>query len=123
MAAKQTLPLDLELVAYSGTTFRREFRWLPDGAAAVDFTDWAASMMIGEAASQTPLVSLTTNNGGVALTASGQIIVAIDAVTPADLKPGTWTYSLDLTDTSGTIIRFLRGRFHLVTDSGRSTYE
>ncbi len=122
MAAAQTLPLDLELVAYSGTTFRREFRWLPDGVAAVDFTDWSGSMEIGAVNGRDSVLTLTTANGGVALTAAGQVIASISPTITAALKPGVLAYSLDLIDTSGTVIRFLRGRFHVVTDPGRSTY-
>lgn len=121
MAAVKTLPLDYELVVYSGATFRREFRWLPDGSAALDFTGWTGSMMIGVPLSRTPLITLTTTDGGVALSAGGQIIILLQPADTAALPAGTLSYSLDLTDTAGTIVRFLRGRLTVVTDVGRTT--
>lgn len=122
MAATQTLPLDYELVVYSGTTFKREFRWLPDGSAALDFTDWSASMMIGLATSRTPILTLSSPADGIMLSTGGQIIIMIDPAATALLRPGVLAYSLDLTDTAGTVLRFLRGRLNVIADVGRFTY-
>lgn len=121
MVAVKTLPLDYELVVYSGTTYRQEFRWLPDGSAALDFTNWTASMLIGVQSGSIPVLSLATNNQGIVLSTTGQIIITMTPAQTAALKPGVLTYSLDLTDTAGTILRFLRGRLSVVTDVGRST--
>jgi hypothetical protein len=117
----RTLPLDYALTVYGGATFHREFRWLPDGSTALDFTDWSASMLIGQSLSKTPIVSLTSANDGVSLSTGGQIILSMSAVQTASLPPGVLTYSLDLTDPAGTVTRFLRGRLSVVTDVGRST--
>ncbi len=118
--ATQTLPVDYELVIYTGTTFRREFRWLPDnGNAAVDFTDWSASLLIGPQGSRTAMVDLNTTNGGIALSTTGQIIVTMEPAATRVLKPGVCYYSLDLTDSAGTILRFMRGRINIVADAGR----
>ncbi len=122
MASVQTLPLDYELVVYSGTTFLREFRWLPDGSAALDFTGWAASMMIGPPMGKVPTITLDTTLGGITLSSGGQIIITMTPAQTAALRPGEMVYSLDLTDSAGTITRFLRGRLSVVNDVGRSTY-
>ncbi len=122
MASVQTLPLDYELTVYSGTTFKREFRWLPDGAAALDFTDWTASMMIGLPMSSTPVITLSTATTGITLSAGGQIVITMTPSQTAALKPGVMMYSLDLTDAAGGITRFLRGRVSVVNDVGRSSY-
>lgn len=121
MAVVKTLPLDYELVVYSGTTFRREFRWLPDGSAALDFFQWTASLKMGIPLSRTPLVTLTTENSGIILSTSGQIILQMTPVQTAALPAGVITYSLDLIDSGGNVLRFLRGRLSVITDVGRST--
>lgn len=110
-----TLPLDYSLVVYTGTTFRREFRWLADGTAPVDLTGWHAMLNIGQIG-MTAVKTLTDTNGGVTLTATGQIILTM---TPADtllLHPGTMSWNLDLTSTDGTVRRFARGRISIVQD-------
>lgn len=121
MVAVKTLPLDYELVVYSGTTYRQEFRWLPDGNPAMDFTNWTASMLIGVQSGVLPVLSLATNGQGIVLSTTGQIIITMSPMQTAALSPGVLTYSLDLTDTASTILRFLRGRLSVVTDVGRST--
>lgn len=122
MAATMTLPLDYEMVVYSGTTFKREFRWLPDGSAALDFTGWTASMIVGLPQSRTAVLTMTTANGGVTLSSGGQIILTMTPAETASLRPGEMIYSLDLTDNGANITRFLRGRLSIVNDVGRSTY-
>lgn len=119
--AVKTLPLDYEMVVYTGASFHREFRWLPDGSGALDFTGWSASMLVGSPMARTALVSLTTDNGGVILSTGGQIILLMSPVQTASLPNGVLSYSLDLTDTAGTITRFLRGRMSVVSDAGRSS--
>lgn len=113
--AVRTLPLEIELVIYAGTTFRREFRWLPDGVAAVDFTDWSASMLIGPQRA-VALTELSTINGGIVLTTTGQILLNLSPAATKTLPAGTLSYSLDLTDPSDFIMRFMRGRVSIVHD-------
>lgn len=122
MAATTTLPLDYEMVVYSGTTFKREFRWLPDGSAALDFTGWTASMLVGLPMSKIPVLTMTTANSGVTLSSGGQIVLTMTPAQTASLRPGEMIYSLDLTDNAGGVTRFLRGRLSVVNDVGRSTY-
>lgn len=112
-----TLPLSYELTAYAGTTFRKEFKWLPGGTSPQDFTGWAATMRIGPSAGAA-LVEMSTANGAITLTSAGQIIVGMLPSDTAMLRPGIYAYVLDLTDMSGTVTRFLRGRFEVVRDVG-----
>lgn len=111
----QTLPLDYELVIYSGTSFRREFRWLPDGSTPMDFTGWSASMLIGSVGA-TALIALTDTNGGLTLTTAGQIIIELSPGQTSALRPGVASYNLDLTAPDGYVRRFLRGRVSVIQD-------
>lgn len=113
--AVKALPLEIDLVIYARTTFRREFRWLPDGAAPIDFTDWSATLLIGPNRG-TALAALTSTNGGVTLTAAGQILLSMPPAQTTYLPNGQYTYALDLSDPTGYVMRFLRGRVSVVHD-------
>lgn len=115
MAAVKSLPLDYDLVVYCGTTFRREFRWLPDGTTPIDFTGWSATMNIGTPNTAAQL-GLTNTNGGLTLTATGQIIISVSPARSIALKPGVLFYNLDLENPDGDIRRFLRGRISVIQD-------
>lgn len=113
--AQNTLPLNYEIVVYSGTSYRREFRWLPDGSNPIDFTGWSGRMLIGAQLAPAD-VELNTDNGGLLLTATGQIIMQLDPAQTSLLKPPLVYYNLDLTEPGGFVRRFLRGRVSVVVD-------
>lgn len=112
--AVKSLPLDYDIVLYSGTSYRREFRWLPDGVNPMDFTGWGAQMRFGQ--SGVPAAVQLGVGDGIQLTDSGQIIVELTPEQTSSLKPGMVYYNLDLTEPSGFVRRFLRGRVSVVVD-------
>lgn len=111
-----TLPLDYDIVLYSGTSYRREFRWLPDGVLPMDFTGWHAQMRFGQP--QMPAtVQLSDTTGGVGLSNTGRIIITLTPSQTAALLPSVLVYyNLDLTEPNGFVRRFLRGRVSVVRD-------
>lgn len=113
--AQNTLPLSYEIVVYSGTSYRREFRWLTDGLNPVDFTGWSAVMLLGAQLS-TADVELSTDNGGITLSTTGQIIIEMTPFQTAVLRPPITYYNLDLKEPDGFVRRFLRGRVSVVVD-------
>jgi hypothetical protein len=113
--AQNTLPLNYEIVVYSGTSYRREFRWLPDGVVPIDFTGWTAQMLVGPQLAPADVV-LSTDNGGIVLTSAGQIIVVMSPAQTASLRAPITYYNMDLTEPGGFIRRFLRGRVSVVVD-------
>lgn len=118
--AQNTLPLNYEIVVYSGTSYRREFRWLPDGTNPIDFTGWAGRMLIGAQLAPAD-IDLNTTNGGVSLTANGQIIIRLTPVQTAVLRAPITYYNLDLTEPDGFVRRFLRGKVSVVVDVKQKT--
>lgn len=116
--AVKTLPLDYDIVVYSGTSYRREFRWLPDGTNPINFTNWQALMLLGQSGS-TAQVTLTHLHG-IQLTTNGQIIITLTPEETATLKPPTGYYNLDLIQPDGFVRRFLRGRTSIVLDVRRN---
>lgn len=111
--AVQTLPLDIDLAVYTGTNFRREFRWLPDGLTPVNFTGWSATMLIGPTRG-TAVIALTSDNGGIVLTTAGQILIGMMPAQTRTLPTGTLAYNLDVTDPTGFTERLLNGRVTVV---------
>ncbi len=105
-----TLPLRYELTVYGGTTFRREFRWLPDGETPQDFTGWTGQLRIS------PINKPALITVAATLTSAGHIMVWLDPVATATLAEGTYRYVLDLTNPDGDVIRFLRGRCEVIRD-------
>lgn len=111
-----TLPLDYDIVLYSGTSYRREFRWLPDGLIGMDFTGWSASARFGQP-KMPATVELTTSTTGLTLGTGGRIIMELTPAQTALLEPSVLVYfNLDLTEPSGFVRRFLRGRVSVIQD-------
>lgn len=113
--SSRSLPLDYDIVVYSGTSFRREFRWFPDSVNPQDFTGWSARMMIGQPFNVADL-ELTDTSGGIILTAFGQVIVGLTPAETAGLRSSVSNYNLDLIQPDGFIRRFIRGRVSVVVD-------
>ncbi len=114
MAVVRSLPIQLDQVIYSDSTFRRQYRWLPGGVAQ-DFTDWAARWRIGPPGGPAA-VEVSTATGGITLGTDGLITVVIDADVTVTLAPAQ--YQLDLINPDGAPMRFLRGRCDVVSDVG-----
>ncbi len=115
--AVRTLPVEQELVVYSGTDMIREFRWLPDGRRPQDFTGWTGWVHIGQVKGRC-LLHLSTDSSGVTLSGEGIIKLRITAVQSAALSAPNLIYTCDLRDPAGVVTRFLRGRLIVVRDVG-----
>ena len=116
--AVKTLPLDLELVIYAGTTLHREYRWIPETGVPLDFTGWTGLLLIGPYGG-TAVYELTPGDG-LDLTTDGRIIFELDPTETEDLlgRPDL-AYQLDLTDTTGYTLRFIHGRVSVWRDVER----
>ncbi len=112
---QNTLPLNYEIVVYSGTSFKREFRWYQDGTTPVNFTGWKALMLVGNQQAQA-VVELSTENGGITLTADGRITMLMTPAQTMLFKPPLVYYNFDLIEPDGFVRRFLRGRVSVVVD-------
>lgn len=118
--ATRSLPLDYDIVVYSGTSYKREFRWLPDGVNPMDFTGWSASMLVGQPLNPADVQLSSEPGGGIELTTTGRIVVVMTPTQTAllnlNVSKSVAFYNLDLTEPSGFIRRFLRGRVSVVVD-------
>jgi hypothetical protein len=109
----QQLPVNIDLVVFTGTTFRRQFRWKPGGVGQ-DFTGWTAEFKIGPARGD--LMRTLSETGGVQLDNDGTVTVLMEAEETETLQAGTWKYMLDLANPAGEVLRLLRGRMSIVRD-------
>jgi hypothetical protein len=114
--SSRSLPLDYDIVIYAGTSYQREFRWLPDGTNPIDFTGWTAMMLIGQPRNVADLELTTDPGNGITLTSLGQIVISMTPATTVVLQSSTTFYNLDLTQPDGFVRRFLRGRVSVIID-------
>lgn len=94
-----------------GSTFRRTFTWTLDDDP-VDLTGWTARMDVRKTVnSSTAVLSLTTENGRIALGGDeGTIEVVLPASLTEELAPGRYVYDLELVDDS-EVTALLEGTF------------
>lgn len=100
----------LDLCIPAGATFTRVIRWKADGAN-VSLVGFTARMQIRPtAASATTTLSLTTENGRIALGGSaGTITLNISSTDSAALTAGRYVYDLELVSAGGIVTRLLQG--------------
>lgn len=102
----------LKLLIEQGATFRKVLTWKAGTpAVAVDLTGCTARMQMREVITDTtPLVELTTENGGITLGGvAGTIELVITATATAAI---TWTaavYDLEIEFASGDVTRLVYG--------------
>jgi hypothetical protein len=95
---------------YQGATFSRVLTWKDSNDTAVNLTGYTARLQIRECLeSESPFVTLTTENGGIALGGSaGTITLAISATLTAAITQSSGVYDLELI-TGSTVTRLLKG--------------
>lgn len=102
----------LKLAIEQGATFRKLLTWKTGATpVAVDLTGCTARMQIrSDIASATPLVTLTTENGGIALGGvAGTIEIIITAAATAAFTWTTGVYDLEVVLANGDVRRLVYG--------------
>ena len=115
-------PTKVPLKIYQGATFFESWEWstAPNEDSPytpVDLTGCTARMQIrAKIEATTPLLTLTTENGGIALDANGGIELSIDAddtypdlTPPIDRDGEIWYHDLLITAPDGTRDRLYQG--------------
>ncbi len=101
----------LNMVIEQGATFNPVLTWKDANDAAIDLADWTARMHIrAEITDADPLLTLTTEDGGITLGgAAGTISLLISAADTADLDWESGVYDLEMVSPSGIVTRLLKG--------------
>lgn len=106
-----TIPGDYDFTIYQGATFSRILTWKDGNEDPVDITGFTARMQIRESVDAAdPFLSLTTENGGIALGgAAGTITLTISSTGTAALSQSSGVYDLEMIDGDGIVSRLLEG--------------
>lgn len=109
-------PFKVKLAIYQGATFTHTQTWktAPDEDSAktpVDLTGCTARMQVrAKIGASTPLLTLTTENGGISLGGTaGTINLLIDAEDTAALSWTSGVYDLEIVHPGGQVRRLMYG--------------
>lgn len=107
-----THPAKHNLYIYRGATFSEAITWKDENATPIDLTGFTARMQMRETVEASmPFLSLTTENGGIALGgAAGTINILATAAATSAITASAGVYDLEIVagDTI-TVTRLLEG--------------
>jgi hypothetical protein len=103
--------------ADKGATFTQVIKWKDANNNLINLTGYSAEMVIREKTTATNIVlTLSTSNGRIALGgAEGTITLSVSA-SDMDIAPNQYTYTLELTSSTGEVTRLLLGAFIVRSD-------
>lgn len=116
-----THPAKHNFFVYRGATFSEQIEWKDENGVAIDLTGFTARMHMRDTLeATTPFLTLTTENGGIALGgAAGTVDLLASAVATSAIIVTSGVYDLELVAGDGvTVTRLLEG---LVTISPEVT--
>lgn len=101
-----------DIVCDQGSTFTRVFTWQDSTGVPINLSLYTARMQVRATIdSASTLLSLTTENGGIALGgAAGTITVTATATQTAAVAAGCYVYDLELV-TGSVVTRLVQGQF------------
>lgn len=101
-----------DIVCDQGATFTRVFTWQDSTGVPVNLTGYTARMQVRATInSASTLLSLTTENSGIALGgAAGTVTITATATQTAAVAAGCYVYDLELVIGS-TVVRLVQGQF------------
>jgi hypothetical protein len=106
-----TEPVTYNIVIYQGATFSQSFIWKDSNQTPINLTGYTARMMVRTTVSAAaPFITLTTENGGIALGGSaGTVALSMSAAATAAITELFGVYDLELVAPGGAVTRFLQG--------------
>lgn len=100
-----------DIVIEQGATFQLNLLWKDSGGNPINLTGYTARMQVRRRVnSDTTLLDLTTENGGITLGgAAGTINVIAAATATDDIAEKTGVYDLELVSGAGIVTRLIEG--------------
>ncbi len=107
-----TAPGKYDITLYRGSTYRTTLTWKDQNETAINLTGWTARLQMRPSIpSDTPFLTLTTENGGITLGgAAGTIELYISHTATAALTNEIGSYDLEMIAGNGDVPRLLMGR-------------
>lgn len=107
-----TNPGNYDFTIYQGATFSRVLTWKDQEDTPIDLSGYTARLQARESQdAEEPFLSLTTENGGIALGgAAGTVTLSIADGDTADIAEASGVYDLELESAGGTVTRLLQGK-------------
>lgn len=101
-----------DIVCDQGATFTRVFTWQDSTGVPINLSMYTARMQVRATIdSASTLLSLTTENGGIALGgAAGTVTVTATATQTAAVAAGCYVYDIELI-TGAVVTRLVQGQF------------
>jgi hypothetical protein len=105
----------LDLFVEQGSTFNYTLTLTDNVGAPIDLTGYKARMQMRRAVqAQGSLITLTTENGRIAITPlTGVIVLTIEAEATAQLNFQTAVYDLEIESAGGIVTRIIQGKVTL----------
>lgn len=106
-----TTPAKLKFTIYQGATFRKRLTWTAPSSSPIDLTGCTARMQVREEVeSTTVLLSLTTENDGIALGgAAGTIDLYVSDEDTAAITWDAGVWDLEVVHPGGEVTRLAQG--------------
>lgn len=103
--------VNYDITIEQGATFQLNLVWKAPAGTPIDLTGYTARMQVREkVTSTTPLLTLTTENGGIALGgAAGTIAVTAAATLTDDIAVKRGVYDLELVSAGDVVTRLIEG--------------
>lgn len=116
-------PTTINITVYQGATFKKEWAiYDSEDDSPYNLVGWTARMQIrAKKKSETPMIELTTENGGIVLdttTDQSTITIYISAEDTASFSSGG-VYDLELIDEYRNVTRIMEGTVTLSTEVTR----
>lgn len=116
-------PGKIDLTVYQGATWTQTLIWKTGAPATpVDLTGCTARMQARTRteAPDPPLLSLTTEAGGIALGGVlGTVDLTLSALATAALPAGSYVYDLEIVHPDGTVTRLAMGKIKIIPEVTR----
>lgn len=110
-----------DTIINQGDTFSRVITWLDANEDPIILTSYTAKMQLRTTAdSDTVVLELSTENGGISLDElNGIITLFVSADDMAAVSPGSYKYDLEMTSGGGIVQKILKGKIKILAEVTR----
>lgn len=110
-----------DIVIEQGTTLNLVAKYYDSASALVDLTSFTARAKFRPTYDSSPILTLTTENSGIALggTAGTITLSAAATATAALTAPSSGVYDLEIVTAGGVVTRLMEGKYKITPEATR----